>query len=703
MTQWDSVEIDPRAATPMRRVDVYLALAVTTLTCVVYVVALSIDVLPSRGLAVAFFAAAPICAVFALLVLAVRARAESDAMLGWFASGLAVTFVAMLLQLISYPLVTRAGGFLRTSDDGSAGLYLLFHLALFGGALAGALDARARWQLPAVIVGVSLAFLVAIDAVPLPDLLRSDGTFTPLLIVVEFLLAGLVAVAMALWVYRSGRSASALRGWVGVALLLAVYELLINALAGERFGSVWWASLSLRVATFLVLAAGSIIAVLWALRDQESYTHEELERREGQLRRSNRITSQLLAYAEDLAEAVTPAEVGKVLCSDALRHTGMAHAAIALVTDGGRRLELLASAQYDEMARPQIQHIDGGERLPEPEELLASGPVFLTSREEIRARFPTIAEWRSRPAVAMAVLPIRVGDTTTGVLLVWGPEPKWWIPLQQDLLNGLVTQGGQAIARARAYAAERDAALTLQESLLPARLPRPRGLRLAARYVPGERGLVVGGDWYDCVEIDEHRVALIVGDVMGKGLRAATQMGQIRTTVRALATVDPSPEAVLNALDGQSIGLEDGRIATLVYVLLDIAAGTAQVARAGHLPPLLVSTDGVGTFVYEGGSPPLGVSIGARPAVTVPFPPGSMLVLYTDGAVEDRQHGLDRLADLVTTAERIGAQLRPDVESFVTALLDQINTEDRPDDVALLVAEFSGVDALLSPQPREWA
>ena len=180
--------------------------------------------------------------------------------------------------------------------------------------------------------------------------------------------------------------------------------------------------------------------------------------------------------------------------------------------------------------------------------LYASGEaVFLESRAEI-------ADWlagRSAPGpeVGSLVLVPLVSPQAPPALLVGSSPRSTSMPVwQRRLVAGLVNQAGQAWGRAAAYDAQARAAATLQSSLLPTGLAAPEGLSLAARYVPGESGLRVGGDWFDCLQLSEDLVALVVGDVMGKGLHAAAVMGQVRTTTRTLARLDPTPRRVLAGL-----------------------------------------------------------------------------------------------------------------------------------------------------------
>ena len=201
----------------------------------------------------------------------------------------------------------------------------------------------------------------------------------------------------------------------------------------------------------------------------------------------------------------------------------------------------------------------------------------------------------------------------------------------------------------------------------------------------------MGGDWFNYVEVSEQQVALVVGDVMGKGLHAAALMGQMRTTLRSLTAIDPSPAMVLDALDRVTLDLDPDEIATVAYVLLDSATGVARVARAGHLPPLLVAPDGAVTVVYDGGSAPLGAPCEARGEGVLELPVGSLLVLYSDGMVEDRGTGLDPgMSDLVTAVGDLAVQHSGDPEAMAGALMTAITGPERDDDMTLLIARYVG-------------
>jgi serine phosphatase RsbU (regulator of sigma subunit) len=250
-----------------------------------------------------------------------------------------------------------------------------------------------------------------------------------------------------------------------------------------------------------------------------------------------------------------------------------------------------------------------------------------------------------------------------------------------ELLDQMV-----AVAREKARLFEREQLIaeTLQRSLLTDRLQSLPGVRLAARYLPGGDGSDVGGDWYDTMLVPGG-LALTVGDVTGKGIHAAALMGQLRTALRAYALEGHGPADVVSALDRLLAGLGDTRMATTVYGVLEPTGQHLTFARAGHLPPLLVSTAGTAEYLEGGLSLPLGVDPArARTAARTTIPPGSTLLLYTDGLVEQRTRPLDVGLERLRTA---AASAPHDVERFCDAVLDEMLPGGEPDDVAVLAVQ----------------
>src|SRR5215469_3125333 len=184
---------------------------------------------------------------------------------------------------------------------------------------------------------------------------------------------------------------------------------------------------------------------------------------------------------------------------------------------------------------------------------------------------------------------------------------------------------------ARRYGRERATALTLQRSMLPTGLSHPASVEVRHRYLPGSKLIEVGGDWYESIALPGGRVALVVGDVAGHGVRAAVTMGRLRTAIKTLTMLELPPAETLQRLDDlmHELGVQEPHFATCVFAVYDSVEGTCEVASAGHLPPLLVRPDGSNELLDVSPAPPLGVGIGPIQSRTVPVSDGSLLVLYT--------------------------------------------------------------------------
>ncbi|MFF9913208.1 SpoIIE family protein phosphatase [Streptomyces sp. NPDC013457] len=260
-----------------------------------------------------------------------------------------------------------------------------------------------------------------------------------------------------------------------------------------------------------------------------------------------------------------------------------------------------------------------------------------------------------------------------------------------------VTDHAEAAERLRASERRhRETAVTLQRSLLPQELEQPDDLRIAATYQPGGTDAAVGGDWYDVITLGAGRTALVIGDVMGRGVRAAAVMGQLRTAVRAYARLDLPPHEVLQLLDGLAAEIDASQIATCVYAVHDPNEGKLVYASAGHLPILVRDEDGTVRRAEDPTGPPLGTGGWLHTSGSIALPPGSTAVLYTDGLVERRREDID---EGVAALERAlsGALGTPQV--VCDRLLRSLGvTAEHDDDVAVLVVQHpsrKGPDAEL--------
>lgn len=241
-----------------------------------------------------------------------------------------------------------------------------------------------------------------------------------------------------------------------------------------------------------------------------------------------------------------------------------------------------------------------------------------------------------------------------------------------------------------------ETAVTLQRSLLPQELEQPDDLRVAATYQPGGTDAAVGGDWYDVITLGAGRTALVIGDVMGRGVRAAAVMGQLRTAVRAYARLDLPPHEVIQLLDGLAGEIDATQIATCVYAVHDPSEGRLWYASAGHLPILIRDPDGTVRRAEEPTGPPLGTGGWIHTSGSIALGPGCTAALYTDGLIERRDQDIDDGVAALTRA-LAGATGSPQV--ICDRLLRALGvTSEHDDDVAVLVMQYpdhTGSDAEL--------
>jgi serine phosphatase RsbU (regulator of sigma subunit)/CheY-like chemotaxis protein/anti-sigma regulatory factor (Ser/Thr protein kinase) len=319
-------------------------------------------------------------------------------------------------------------------------------------------------------------------------------------------------------------------------------------------------------------------------------------------------------------------------------------------------------------------------------------PVLLAPGDLAEVLSTEAARPAAPPSRGVAVVPLATRSDVVGLLIASATQRDLH-DSDLELLGLAAERIALAIDHVQRFAQGREVVETVQRSLLPSRLPHHPRLELAARYIPSGLAPQIGGDWYDAIELDADRTAVMMGDVVGHGVGAAATMSELRNALRAFAVEGHGPVAALNQLDRVVRATRGpGMVATVLFLIIDADRGTLTLGRAGHPPPALRSADGRVRFLECEGRPPIGIdTLSATPETQVPFEPGDTLVLFTDGLVERRSEdlgrGLDRLSDALTHAP-------VEAEAICDHILSHtVGEEVGEDDLAMLVVRSLPVEA----------
>ena len=286
---------------------------------------------------------------------------------------------------------------------------------------------------------------------------------------------------------------------------------------------------------------------------------------------------------------------------------------------------------------------------------------------------------------------LKVGDRTFGVIS-WVAGEGGRRFSEDDLAFGedLAQRAAIAIDNAQLHSQVRTAALELQRAVLPDDLPIVAGWSTTVQYLPAGRS-EAGGDFYDVIYLNDGRVAFFVGDVMGRGVAAASVMAQMRSAIRTLIAIDPEPVSVMDGMDRVFDMLHFEQLVTMVYAVADPAIDQLQVINAGHPPPVLLAADGQIELLEHPSTLILGVGGGTRAVRSAEFRRGDRLLLYTDGLVERRGEDADTAMGRLITALKTTSADDPD--AWLSSIVEELRDPTRDDDVAaLLVARDPASD-----------
>jgi len=402
-------------------------------------------------------------------------------------------------------------------------------------------------------------------------------------------------------------------------------------------------------------------------------------------------TARLQQATSMLAEALTVEQVVEVITEVGRTAIGALRSTVALLHDNIRlRVVNDDLADAPDMAGGPLT-VDSPSVMTKA--ITTRRPVLIEDPQDLCRQFEgeldidPVRLQRDSQERSWVGLPLLAAGAPLGALRFSFNRPRRITEEERVFLEALAGQCSLAVERAAMYEREHTTAETLQRSLLPDQLPSVNGLVMAAKYLPVARNMEIGGDWYDAFWLADRRLAVAVGDVMGKGLIAAAGMGRVRNALRALALTDPRPAAVLGGLDRLFSATEpEEQVTTVAYLVIEPEIGEGVLGNAGHLPALIISPDEPPRFDEVEAGTPLGW---ASPRKQHPFrlPPGGSAVFYSDGLVENRGRGLDKgLDELAAVAAQASPQIRDEPGRLLQYLVDRMLAgHEQDDDVTVLV------------------
>ncbi len=505
-------------------------------------------------------------------------------------------------------------------------------------------------------------------------------------------------------------------------------NLLAAAAAGPGAGPVRWSAYYGPVHGWFTDEAwcvGDQVVVVYARADEQRAAESTRQRLTGEVRSALARSQVLLAASEAFQRTTTPSEVGDAVAAllSGDEHPP-AYVDIAVLEPDGRHLRRARSDALPDDVRDRYRRIAIESDLPSTEAVRTGRTVFLPDPEAI-ARYAELRDhWLAPDRQAVACVPLPGPSGPQGVLVFVWPHARPVDLGEEALLGTLGVYAGQAVTRLRMqeerlaaartrYEDTRAAMLAMQRTLLP-ELPVLPGARIEAHYVPAEQDTAAGGDWFDAIPLEDGRVALVVGDVVGHGAVAAATMGQLRAVTAHLFADGADLVDVSAAVDRYAARVRGARGASACLAVLDPGTGTLDWVTHGHPPPLLVDRAGARflTGTPAGGGDSAGgavvgtasgglLGIGAAPAAvrSAQVPVGATLLLYTDGLVESRTRGLvDGLVELRRTADGGGTATGAthDASPSSALVLARLGPDGFDDDVTVLAVQRTDAVPALS-------
>lgn len=398
---------------------------------------------------------------------------------------------------------------------------------------------------------------------------------------------------------------------------------------------------------------------------------------------ARRLAERLGAVATGLARATDVESVADVVVEHGRSSIGAEAVAVLVIGDNGQ-LTLFREAGWPEdgpaMRTPARSH-------PLSRAVTEGEPIWNAQDFSEVRRYPV-----------HTAVPLLVAGRPIGVIGFRFAGQPTYTEEQKSFVRTLANQCAQAIMRAQLNQAEHEVAVTLQRSLLPQKLPEIEQLSLATRYRPGTQGTEAGGDWFDVLDLDDGTVALVVGDVVGRGPSAAAVMGQLRSAVASNLVNGQPPARALEQLDQYALRVRGATASTVAIAVIDTETGELHYSSAGHPPPLVAGTGGV-RMLNEGRGVPLGIS--GRPPfaeATDRMEPGETILLCSDGLFERRDEviddGLARLAGAF--GELAASQPRDMADTLLNRMSDG---QSVPDDTVVVVARLMPPPLRLTIEP----